>query len=108
MTAECRPPDGTADGTRRVLTIGRKLPELPARALARECDGCLQVGRLLMPVEYDTMFHRYVTHECLSCRLNFDRHGMADNYTMRIEGRHRLPGAIAAFAAVRSSVVEVE
>lgn len=63
----------------------------------RECDRCLQTGRLLMPVEYDTLFHRYTTHECLSCRLNFDRQGMADYCTLRIEGRHRLPGAISGF-----------
>lgn len=65
--------------------------------MSRECDGCLETGRLLMPVEYDTQLHRYTMHECLSCRLGFDRREMASHCTMRIEGRHRLPGAKSAF-----------
>ena len=40
--------------------------------VARECGQCLEM-RFCMPVQSDTMGHRFTEHLCMPCRLDFDR-----------------------------------
>ena len=60
--------------------------------MCSECGACHGVGRT-MPVRYQCLGQAFTEHECLRCRLNFDRQGAAMRATMRIEGRHGRGGA---------------
>jgi hypothetical protein len=59
-----------------------------------ECDQCLEISPLLMPVRHDTAFvGANVSYECLRCRMDYDRASPALTYTGRAEGRHGLAHA---------------
>jgi hypothetical protein len=59
-----------------------------------ECDQCLEISPLLMPVRYNTAFvGADLSYECLRCRMGYDRASPALTYTGRAEGRHGLAHA---------------
>ena len=57
------------------------------------CDECEADVPLTMPVHYDTTFMRWSQRECLSCRLGYHAADLFAAQTLRVEGRHNLPGA---------------
>jgi hypothetical protein len=58
-----------------------------------ECQQCLAIQPLLMPVEQAVLDHRYTEHLCVKCRLSYDRATAMRWYQGRLEGRRRLPHA---------------